>query len=351
MAKKQNVQIGKYNYCRITRTIGHRYVDGQKIPVKKQFYGTSKRAAEEKYRQFLLERETKIVINDTKTFDNVLEYYVQNILLINSKYSVGTRKLYEESYITHLRGTNITKNVLCELTTEQLQKYYNDLQISHSALATLHKFIVGFFKWASINNYCENITSGLVIPAKKVIKKQEGIITWTDEELEKILDLKNEYYMTGLVYFAAYTGMRISELLGLKWEDIDSKIIHVRRQYNRGTWGPPKGNKERDIPIHPKLRWLIENEQKRKGLVFHTASGLPIDYHNIVVSLERYYKRIGIEPKKFHAYRATFITNLCRNGVPIQTVSKLAGHSNINVTARYYADIKTDELTDAIKKI
>lgn len=110
-------------------------------------------------------------------------------------------------------------------------------------------------------------------------------------------------------------------------------------------------SKERDIPIHPKLRWLIENGQKRKGLVFHTASGLPIDYHNIVVILERYYKRIGIEPKKFHAYRATFITNLCRNGVPIQTVSKLAGHSNINVTARYYADIKTDELTDAIGKI
>ena len=91
--------------------------------------------------------------------------------------------------------------------------------------------------------------------------------------------------------------------------------------------------------------------QKRKGLVFHTASGLPLDYHNIVLSLERYYNRIGVEPKKFHAYRATFITNLCRNGVLIQTVSKLAGHSNIKVTARYSAAISLDELTDAIGNI
>ena len=69
----------------------------------------------------------------------------------------------------------------------------------------------------------------------------------------------------------------------------------------RGTWAPSKGNKECDTPIHDNLRWLTDG-QKRKGLVFHTASGLPLDYHNIVLSLERYYNRIGVEPKKFHAY-------------------------------------------------
>ena len=138
-----------------------------------------------------------------------------------------------------------------------------------------------------------------------------------------------------------YTGMRISELLGLKWEDIDLKknIINVRRQYFRGEWCPPKGNKERIIPIHEKIKEVVtiaSASQSLTGPVFTTSSGLPLDYHNVVTSLNRFYKRNRLECKKFHAYRATFITNLCRNGVPIQTSSKLAGHDNISVTNKYY---------------
>ena len=150
--------------------------------------------------------------------------------------------------------------------------------------------------------------------------------------------------------------MRISELLGLKWEDIDLKknIINVRRQYFRGEWCPPKGNKERIIPIHEKIKEVVtiaSASQSLTGPVFTTSSGLPLDYHNAVTSLNRFYKRNGLECKKFHAYRATFITNLCRNGVPIQTASKLAGHENISVTNKYYLSIQADELADAIGKI
>ncbi|QAT44061.1 tyrosine-type recombinase/integrase [Aminipila luticellarii] len=48
-----------------------------------------------------------------------------------------------------------------------------------------------------------------------------------------------------------------------------------------------------------------------------------------------HYKRIGIENKRFHPYRHTFCTNLCKKGVPLQTAYKLMGHSSINVTARF----------------
>ena len=93
-----------------------------------------------------------------------------------------------------------------------------------------------------------------------------------------------------------------------------------------------------------KIREIVNiNDHKPSELVFTTSLGTPLDYHNVNTSLKRFYHRIGVEPKKFHAYRATFITNLCRNGVPIQVASRLAGHENITVTAKYY--------TDAIGKI
>lgn len=145
--------------------------------------------------------------------------------------------------------------------------------------------------------------------------------------------------------------MRISELLGLYWSDISEDVIHVRRQYYRGSWCPPKGNKTRLIPAHTKIKEMCLDHTGDPDLVFQTVNGNPLDQKNINRSLDRFYGRNGIPHKKFHAYRATFITNLCRKGVPLQTVSKLAGHENINVTAKYYASVQLEELENAVSKL
>lgn len=345
-----NTQIGKYNYCRITRTIGHRYEDGKKIPVKKQFYGSSKRDAERKYNLWVREQNIKPVTDDSITFGQILEKYNNEILNINASYSPGTRELYSGAYKAHLKEKPITKNLFVNITPGKIQDFYSELQISMSAIQTLHKFLKGFFKWASRNGYCENIIDNVVLPVKPVIKHQENIIVWRGDEIDKIM--KADYYLHDLLVFALYTGMRISELLGLQYGDFDKNIIRVRRQYYRGEFIPPKCNKERIIPMHEKIREIVNiNDHKSSELVFTTSLGTPLDYHNVNTSLKRFYHRIGVEPKKFHAYRATFITNLCRNGVPIQVASRLAGHENITVTAKYYAAIDYQELSDAIDRI
>lgn len=59
----------------------------------------------------------------------------------------------------------------------------------------------------------------------------------------------------------------------------------------------------------------------------------------------------NIEAKKLHAYRATFCTELCRAGVPLEVASKLMGHKSIEVTARHYALVKRDVQIDAISKL
>lgn len=345
-----NTKIGKYNYCRITRTIGHKYENGKKIPIKKQFYGSSKRDAENKYLQWIKDQNTKPVVNDVISFGDLLEKYDKEILNINSAYSVGTRKLYSDSYKSHLKNQPITKNIFTKITPGEIQDYYSQLQISMSAMQTLHKFLRGFFIWASRNGYCENIIDNVIIPSKPVIKHQENIVVWRGDEIDKIM--KADYYLHDLLVFALYTGMRISELLGLRWCDFDKNIIRVRRQYYRGDFIPPKCNKERIIPMHEKIKEIVNDANTNStDLVFTTSLGTPLDYHNVTTSLRRLYKRIGVEPKKFHAYRATFITNLCRNGVPIQVASRLAGHENITVTAKYYASIDYGELSSAIDKI
>ena len=105
------------------------------------------------------------------------------------------------------------------------------------------------------------------------------------------------------------------------------------------------------IPAHSQIKEMLDHAGDPDDLVFSTVNGQPLDQKNINRSLDRYYGRIGIPHKKFHAYRATFITNLCRENVPIQIVSKLAGHENINVTAKYYASVQLDDLSKAVNKL
>ena len=318
----------EYNYFRITRTVGHRYKEGKKVPIKKQFVGSSERDANRKYKEWMMQHEEEPVFDSTKTFGELCEFYVDNILAVNSKYSIGTKELYTGAYNNHVKTKNIMDCMMCELTSEHIQEFYNDLDISKAAMKNVHKFMRGFMLWQSRNKYAPYMLDGVVIPEKPDRKRQDGIIVWTD-----------------------YTGMRISEILGLYWSDIYDDAIHVRRQYFHGSWCPPKGNKTRMIPAHKKIKEMCLDHAGSQELIFQTKNGNPLDIKNINRSLDRYYGRIGIPHKKFHAYRATFITNLCRKGVPLQTVAKLAGHENISVTAKYYAAVSFDELTEAVNKL
>lgn len=348
MAIKTNTTIErngkKYNYYRITRTIGHE--NGK--PIKKQFVGSSKREAEEKYKQFLEGKKEKSMYSP-RTLGELADYYVENILSVNSKYSLGTRNLYKGAYRSHVRPDSISEIPIREISGYEIQKFYNRLQINKSAFKTLHKFMVGFVNWANINGYCDEILKGVIIPEKPSVQSSD-IVTWTDEELNRIFTSEPEYKLRPFILFAAYTGMRISELIGLRWENINKETIIVSEQIYRGVADTPKGDKIRIIPLHPILKEYCL-KYKQTGLVFVSKFGNPLDYRDVTRSLERFYRRNNIPIKKFHAYRATFCTNLCRNGVPIQVASKIMGHSSIEVTAKYYTNINIDEMMEAIRKL
>ena len=76
-------------------------------------------------------------------------------------------------------------------------------------------------------------------------------------------------------------------------------------------------------------------------------------YHQSSVrkALKRFYANRGIPYKKIHAYRATFCTQMCRCGVPLEVTSKLLGHKSLEVTATFYALVRKDTQKDAIEKL
>lgn len=371
MATKKNTAVKhgdkKYNYYRITRTVGHKWKDGKKVPIKKQFVGSSKGNAEQKYKAFLekqaakaLEEETKIRAAKTKTFGEYAEEYTYEVLP-SSSYAHGTKRRYEQSYRCHVKESFIMNLPICEIKPKTIHSLYMSLNVSKQNLKAISKWMSAFFKWISLNDYGNNPLPSVSLPDKPNNSQQNDIIVWDPEEIRSILELSSSHRLRFLILLMYYAGLRISEGLGLQYADI-GEILNINKQYYQGEICPPKHNSYRKIPAHPEVlkgleahRTWHEIEMRRNGYktdyIFTTNSGKLLEYGNTRRSLNRFYKRNKIPEKKPHAYRSTFCTELCRAGVPLEVASKLMGHKSVEVTARHYALVKQDVQVDAINRL
>lgn len=372
MATKKNTAVKHgnktYDYYRITRTIGHKWENGKKKPIKKQFTGTSKGNAEQKYKEFLenqakktLETEVKIQAQKMKTFGEYAKEY-NNDILPTLNYTNGTKKQYTRNYNVHVFDTYLNSLPICEVDVKTLQNFYNGLNVSKQTLNSIHSWFSAFYKWLVANNYSENIIVSIIKPKKCDNKKSTDIIIWEQDEIKKIYAASFSFRYRFIFLLMYYAGLRISECLGLKYSDFKDNTIHIDRQYYRTELRNPKYDSFRKIPAHTEIlnELNIQTEKHKTEMIkknyktdfiFTTNKGKLLDYHNVRDSFIRFYKRNNITEKKLHAYRATFCTELCRAGVPLEVASKLMGHKSIEVTARHYALVKQDVKIDAINKL
>lgn len=364
MATKTNTEINGQRYYKITRTVGHKMVEGKKVPVKKQFYGSSKGDAEKKYKEYVNE-QAKIKYEGELAFDIATlnmraSEYIDNVLEVTVKYSKGTKDRYKRTYITHIKGTWLDQMIVKDIKAATIQKFYNELDVSAQTLRMIQRFMAALYKWMMNNEYADNVLAAVELPQKPDNKRKDTIIVWEDEELNAILAGSAGHRLRFMFYLLNYTGMRISEVLGLKYGDIRDDTVHVTKQLYEGELVPPKYNSKRDIPMHTKLihefklhKLWHEVEMKQNNYstdyVFTTAIGTPYDVSNLRKTFARYYKSIGVPNKSFHVYRATFCTNLCLAGAELQVASKLLGHKSLEVTAAHYALVKQESKKDAIE--
>ena len=372
MATKKNTAVKhgdkEYNYFRITRTIGHEWKDGRKVPIKKQFTGASKGAAEQKFREWQeeqirkeYEEELEIQAIKTRPFGEYAEEYTYKVLP-TLNYANGTKGQYTNKYENHIANSYLATMPLSSITSRTIQDFYNGLQVSDSVISGINKWMSAFYKWVALNEYGSNVLPSVTLPKRDNHAGMREIVVREPEEMAAIFKAAKDFQYRLMIYIMYYAGLRISECLGLQYDDIKDGLLYVNRQYYRGYVVPPKHNSYRIIPAHPELldafvkhRKNHEHEMRKYGYrteyIFTSRSGALLDYHNVRTSFSRFYRKNNIEAKKLHAYRATFCTELCRAGVPLEVASKLMGHKSIEVTARHYALVKRDVQIDAISKL
>jgi len=135
------------------------------------------------------------------------------------------------------------------------------------------------------------------------------------------------------------TGVRVSELVGIKIDDIDFEGLRLRV---RG-----KGKKERIIPLaefHIKFirKYISLREEMLKGdnvktdQVFINKYGTPLSDRSVRRIVEKYLKLAGL-PLEFspHSFRHSFATHMLESGADLRTIQTLLGHSSLSTTQKY----------------
>ena len=369
-----NIKRNKSGYYEKTLTVGHRINDaGNVVPVKKRFYGKTIKELNQKVDQFKEDQRNGIERRNT-AFGVLADGWIEEFFMQDGGLKDSTKLRYYAAWQRSIKPLPLYHTHLNEVTAKTIQAAYNKLIATGTPISEIkqaHKLMRKFYRYVEAENLGRDVTGSLTIPKEKSNKANEEIAIWTDEEIRAILNSFDEadsrFRHRFLLVLAYYTGCRKSELLALTYADITADGVRITKTLADCADGikngkmisrldvtdPKTASSIRTVPIDPivldELRkhraWHLEEQLRnnyRTDFIFTTDSGEFYDPKNLDVALSRYYKRIGVEPKPMHTYRHTYGTNLCKNGVSIETASVLMGHSDISTTAKYYINVSEE---------
>jgi integrase len=210
----------------------------------------------------------------------------------------------------------------------------------------------------------EFIVSNPVGKANKPKSTKKKQLSWSREEALQFLDaaqVRSDYYLAYLLAF--YTGMRIGEVLGLHWSDIDldKQVIHVQHTLtlNEGKYviGPVKtDSSNRSIPIGDNLIQQLEEHKKfssntSEEMVFVTKKGKYVVPYTLRYIMKKICEELDLPLIRFHDIRRTHTSILIDEGVSPKVVSQRLGHSDVSITLNIYTDVFDERQVEASDKM
>ncbi|MHB8833431.1 MAG: tyrosine-type recombinase/integrase [Desulfobacteria bacterium] len=201
----------------------------------------------------------------------------------------------------------------------------------------------------------------------KVPSRKGRVDFLNPDESRKLLDTVLEHFPRWFPFFltALRTGMRVGELIGLQWEDIDwnGKFIEVRRAISRGEVGTPKSGKPRRIDMSDRLASVLTDHRRMMGKealgqgrflperVFVNPEGGELKASSVVKPYHRVLTKAGLRRIRFHDLRHSFASALLANGEPLSYVKEQMGHSSIQITVDVYGHLEPGANREAVNRL
>lgn len=310
--------------------------NGTRIKKNKRGFSTKKEALEWE-REYLLKSNG----DEEMLFSSLVEIYFEDVKLRYKPSTYSQREATINKWILpffkNMRLSEIDLNVIRKWQNFILQQ---KLKATSKNAVNIHlKVILDYGK-----KYL-NLTKTPMLDSTiaKITEKTEKVII-TEEQLE-ILLLKetNELYKSIMIVLF-WTGMRIGELIALKFDDIDfekkkirinKSITRLKRKNILGTTKTLTSNRIIDIN-DVVINTLKEIKEKTYGL---DSNIFPVNQQSFFYHIRKLGKRCGIENIGLHTFRHSHATYLFSKGVNILLISKRLGHTNISTTLNVYTHI------------
>ena len=190
-----------------------------------------------------------------------------------------------------------------------------------------------------------NVAEGLA-PGRRQREPRVPAV-WTAGDLRVFLDAVREHWLFPLFWTAAHTGLRLSELVALRWEDVSldlgrlfvgtSKSAAGRRRValDSATVAVLQAHREDQA----RRRTVLGTEWQEHGLVFDRGDGRPVSPRTVQAAMARTVRRLGLPPATPHTLRHTHATILLSDGVPPHVVQQRLGHASARTTLDVYAHV------------
>lgn len=371
MAKKTNFEVNGSKYYRVTRTVGKK-ADG--TPIRKTFYGSGINEANEKADAYINDIKNGLVNNyEYAIFSELMSVWLFDFLHKSSKIKPSTFQRYEGIYRKYIKDSDIAGLKLKDCNTIKLQKFFNDLSTtySYSQLRYLCDVMRNFFNWCMDSGYVlKNPCLKIEIKGNKseIIKrkKENKIEILSEDEIQKIKEYIKGTEFELLFLLDLSTGLREGELLALTWNDIDlkNKTLRIEKSVKEVYVYDDENNRHietivqvpktmtsfRTIPIPSTIILKLKEVKNKNGIIFHDENMNYLKAKNVSYKWKKALKDCDIPHKKFHSIRHTYASTLLRNGVDIQTVAELMGHSAIAIT-QIYLHSSSEQKHDAVNKL
>ncbi|HCY76489.1 MAG TPA: hypothetical protein DHV28_11260 [Ignavibacteriales bacterium] len=308
---------------------------------------------------------------DRKEAEKFLASYIpqqkQKPETIVAKTSISLSKFFEE-YKTYVSNTYSVKYLKKAVIPSfvSLQKHLPDIPLENISSRNIDQYISSVFsnsKYAAsmyyrtlkaafnkavVWNYIE------INPFNKIKtpKTPSSLPVFISEaELIQILDKVENQLHKDIFTTAYYTGMRLNELLNMKWDwiDFNQNLIIIKNSDQFLT----KTKQERVIPIHPRVDQILKSrftlgKEKESHYVFYRVNGVKLNGEFISKQFKKGAKAAKLNSKiHFHTLRHSFASALVQRKVDIYTVQKLLGHSKIQTT-QIYSHLQKENLSQAV---
>ena len=299
------------------------------------------------------------------TVGEFLEQWLRDYAAVNT--APRTYERYQEIVRLHFIPA-LGSLPLVNLQPQHIQAYYakalqSGRRNGKGGLAAItvykhHRILFEALKYAVKQ---ELLVRNVAVAIEPPRPKHREMTPLNPDEVRIFLNAAHETPYFSLFYTAIYTGLRRSELLGLRWCDIDLdlatlSVVQSMHQLRNGQYivGQPKTKKGRRlVSLTPSsasvLRSHEANQQATRNLlgtpllptdsVFSYPDGRPLVPNSVSEAFQNLAKSVGITGRRFHDLRHTHATLMLRQGIHPKIVSERLGHSTVATTLDVYSHV------------